>query len=155
VRSTMRSPVTPRMRGETLVGELTEQRSAIEHPELELLEPRGIADDVDSLDLPALYREGEHPEQPPARGEHRAHRAVHQRGPREPGAARVRNCLLCPRLCASDLGRRAAAGGARIGPDHYVRVEHRDEPRDVAGAQSGEERANDFSLLAEIGVRNG
>jgi hypothetical protein len=53
---------------------------------------------------------------------------------------------------AADLRRRARGHGCAVGAQHDVRVEHREQRGEVAGAGGGEEGVDHCSLAGEIGV---
>jgi len=118
------------------------------------VEARRVGDHVHVDDLPLREREGDDPEQSSTRSQDDSHRTVHERNSREPGPAPEVERLPGPGPRTADLPRCARSDGSLVGPDHDVRVEHREKPVEVPAAQGSEEGDDDFSLAGEIGVGN-
>ena len=107
-----------------------------------------VGDQLDRGDRAAGDREGEHDLGLAAQCPHRAGRAVDERGPHRRGPpreearhrARARHRAGRAHPCGGGIGAvRAHLRGGGVGPQHNVRVEHREQRVEVAFPRGGQE----------------
>src|SRR5258708_17816604 len=119
---------------------------------MESVETRWIGQNVDVNDLAVANREAEHSERSAVwAARHDADAAIYEDN--LIGQANLRE--RC-RLCGDGLGASnepcCARELAAISPQHDVRIEHGDQPFEVALAGGSQERVDDAPLPVEVGV---
>jgi ABC transporter DrrB family efflux protein len=127
--------------------------SVVEDRQVEQAEPLGVREEVERDDPAVSHRHGADRERLPAAEADHPGNPVDQHGPDVQPELGVGERLARHRGSATQL--LGAACRPEIGPEHDVRIEHGQEPIEVAVTVSREKRVGNLALRLEVRVRNG